>query len=84
MRIEEVKQLTIVPIDSIVIVNNVPKFNVDLSSFDKNINAIQWNDGKGEVEILEYEEENSIRKNIPISSIEEYQYIIDIWENLEN
>lgn len=43
-------RLTIVPDDKVVIVDGEGYFDVDVSSLDANIHAIQWYDTHGEIE----------------------------------
>lgn len=80
MNITYVTQLTIIPCDSTIIVNNHAKFGFDLSHLDKNIHAISWENGFGEIQYISHPETQRFY-NESIESIEEYQSIIDMWEN---
>lgn len=74
----DVKQLTIVPKDSLVIVNGIPKIGIDLSFLDKSIHAVQWKENSGEIE---YESLENGRYNESINSLENFMNVVDLWEN---
>lgn len=68
-------RVTIVPFDSVVIVDGVAKWPLDLS-FMADIHAVQWYDTWGEVERMDVEGRHS---NERIESIAPYQQALDLW-----
>jgi hypothetical protein len=73
-------RLTIVPEDKKVVIDNKFYFGVDLSNIDPSYHAVQWNGNKGEIEV--YENGRPV-ENRPISSLAEFQWVIDLCATLE-
>lgn len=70
-------RVTIVPSDSVVIIDGVAKNPIDLS-FMADIHAVQWYGTWGEVERVGTDYQHS---NERIESIAPYQKAIDLWNN---
>lgn len=70
-----ITQLTVVPEDNIIILNNVPLvFKFEIS--DKNIHAIQFNNGSGHIEFKD-DKENEILTQESVNKLEQY---VALWE----
>ena len=79
------KTFTVIPSDNIVTIDNVAK-PVDCSAVDPTIHAIQWNEEKqkGHIEFIDEDPYDGVMvPNVAITSIEEYQYLIDAWDAYE-
>jgi len=73
-------RVTIVAEDNVVCVEEHCE-TVDCSSLDEEIQAIQWYDGRGEIEYkTDYSEGFPNRKmNFMIVDFSPYQYLVDLW-----
>ena len=74
-------RLTIIPCDSRVVKNGVAH-DVDLSNIHPLIHAIQWHDNWGEIEWKD--ERGRLVRNEEIESIEEYEWVLDLWQAQED
>ena len=70
-------RVTIIPSDSIVIIDGEDRHPLDLS-FMADIHAVQWYDTWGEVE---YQSLDAPARNERITSLDPYQEAIDVWAN---
>jgi hypothetical protein len=68
-------RVTIIPSDSIVIVDRVAKSPLDLS-FMTGIHAVQWYETWGEVELIDAD---GRPRNERIESLNEFQPALDLW-----
>ena len=71
-------RVTIIAEDSVVLVDG-QALTVDLSGLDEEIHAIQWHDGRGEIEYKYDEESMSMRSNFVIVDFSPYQVFLDRW-----
>lgn len=71
-------KVSIIPEDSMVIIDGVAKSGIDLSSIDPSYHAIQWYGDRGEIEV--YDGHTPI-ENRPITSLDEFQFAIDAWNS---
>lgn len=69
---------TIVADDSIVIVEGMPE-TVDLSGLDEDIHAVQWYDGRGEIEYKTDYVDGSRKMNFVIVDFAPFQKFVDLW-----
>ena len=69
-------RLTIIKDDSRVIINGI-NYEIDISALPVGIHAIQWYETQGEIEWKD--ERGRMVRNEEISSITDYQWIIDAW-----
>jgi hypothetical protein len=69
-------RLTIIKDDNFVSIDGVGIFGVDLSQLNQEINAVQWYDSIGNVEIRDINT-NNIISNVTISNIDDFQFAID-------
>ena len=77
-------RLTIVKDDNFVSIDGVGIFGVDLSQLNQEINAVQWYDSIGNVEIRDINT-NNIISNVTISNIDDFQFCItNYYTQLEN
>lgn len=73
-------QLTIIPIDNVVIIDGVAR-TIDCSAMDPAIHAVQWNENSGEVE---FKTIDGIRApNLMIDSLADFEPQVDAWNNWE-
>lgn len=78
------KTLSIIPSDSMVIIDGVAR-QVDCSTIDPIIHAIQWNAKKerGHIEFVDEDPDDGQRAaNESIASIEPYLALIGAWESV--
>ncbi len=68
-------RMTIIPVDSIIIIDGFPTPNVDLSWIPENVHAVQWYDTYGEVELVTSD------PNIDITELGIYEQAIPLWES---
>ena len=71
-------RITVVPTDSRVVINGEGYNDIDLSSIDPSIHAIQWYDTEGEVEIKDAR--GRMIENREITSFDEFASVITLWE----
>jgi hypothetical protein len=69
---------TIVPENGRVIIDGESYDDIDLSSVDSSIHAIQWYDTYGEVEIKDAR--GRMIENREITSFDEFAFVIPLWE----
>lgn len=72
-------RLTIIPADGTVIIDGEAYSKLDLSSIDPTINAVQWFNTQGEVELKDPATGNMTGHRM-ITSIDEFQTAIDSWQ----
>ena len=75
-------RLTIIPTDGTVIIDGKAYSNLDLSSIDTTVNAVQWYDTQGEVELKDPTTGNMTGHRL-ITSVDEFQTAIDLWQAAE-
>lgn len=71
-------RVTIIPPDSVVIIDQIAKSPLDLS-FMAGIHAVQWYETWGEVE---YIDESGHHENVIIDSLEQFKPALDLWESI--
>lgn len=71
-------RVTIIASDSTVYVEGQAE-KVDCSSLDEEIHAIQWYDGRGEIEYKMDYVNNTQRMNFTIVDFSPYQHLVDLW-----
>jgi hypothetical protein len=71
-------RLTIIPADSFVSVNGEGFNDLDLSFMAADIHAVQWYETDGEIE--RKDSRGRIIANEPITSIEQFQQVLDVWQ----
>ena len=69
-------RLTLIRTDGFIAIDGVG-YNVDLSSVDHRIHAVQWYDDQGEIEYAD--SRGRIIENAGITSLDEFQYVISLW-----
>ena len=67
-------RITIIPVDSKIVIDGIVANDVDLSWVPENVHAVQWFDTYGEIELLTRE------PNIDITELGIYSQAIPIWE----
>jgi hypothetical protein len=72
-------KLTIVRSDGLVIKNGKAYGDLDMSSIDPSIHAVQWDDASGQIEFV-VGSDGIKPVNKPITSIDEFQAVIDEWD----
>jgi hypothetical protein len=71
-------RITVIPSDNCVVIDGIGYNEIDLSSLDSSIHAIQWYDTYGEVEIKDAR--GRMIENREIDSFDEYIFVIPLWE----
>ena len=71
-------RITVVPSDKRVTIDGKGYEDINLSSFDPSIHAIQWYDTYGEIEIKD--DRGRIVENRVIDSFEEFAFVVTLWE----
>lgn len=71
-------RLTIIKSDGFVSIDGKGYSEIDLSSLPDDVHAVQWYDDEGEVEIKD--NKGRIVENKPITSIDDYLFVIPLWE----
>lgn len=71
-------RLTIVKNDGYVSIDGEGYLDINLSSLDESINAVQWYDTYGEVEIRD--NRNRIIENREITNIDDYLFVVPLWQ----
>ena len=71
-------KVTIIPSDGFVSIDGYGFSGLDLSGIDQSVHAVQWYDTHGEVEVKD-PITKKIVANTEITSIEQFQVAIDIW-----
>lgn len=70
-------RLTLIRVDGFIVIDGT-KHIVDLSSIDQSIHAIQWYDDQGEIEYAD--SRGRIVENVKITSLDNFQYVISLWQ----
>jgi hypothetical protein len=71
-------RLTIIKNDGYVAIDGEGYLGINLSAIDNNINAIQWYDIYGEVEIKD--NRNRIIENKQLINIDDYLFVVPLWQ----
>ena len=71
-------RVTIIPKDGRVVVDGEGYGDIDLSSIDPIVHAIQWYDTEGEVEIKDAR--GRMVENRVITSFDEFAFVVPLWE----
>ena len=71
-------RVVIIPSDGVVSIDGVSFNNIDLSSINQSIHAVQWYGSDGEVEIKD--ERGRMMENREITSFDEFAFVIPLWE----
>jgi hypothetical protein len=71
-------RLTIIKNDGYVSIDWEGYLDINLSSLDESINAVQWYDTYGEVEIKD--NRNRIIENREITNIDDYLFVVPLWQ----
>ncbi len=70
-------RVTIVPSDFIVCIDGVCRGNIDMSTVNPDVHAVQWYDTYGDVETLDPVTRAPI--NVIIYNLDDYTAVIDQW-----
>lgn len=70
-------RLTLIRTDEFISIDGTG-YKVDLSSIDQNIHAVQWYENYGEIEYAD--SRGRIVENIEITSLDNFQYVISLWQ----
>ena len=76
-------KISVIVKDKTVVIDGEAYSDIDLSTLDEAIHAIQWNCDSGEVELLDIET-GKVCSHIKIDSFESYQFIVDAWQDKKN
>jgi hypothetical protein len=71
-------RLTIIKNDGYVSIDGEGHLGIDLSELDESVNAVQWYDTYGEVEIKD--SRNRIIENKEITNIDDYLFVVSLWQ----
>jgi hypothetical protein len=71
-------RVTIIPHDKLVVINKEGYSNIDLSSIDSSVHAVQWYDTEGEIEIKDAR--GRMIENRAITSFDDFAFVIPLWE----
>jgi hypothetical protein len=71
-------RLSIIKNDGFVSIDNDGYKGIDLSLIDESVNAVQWYDTYGEVEIKD--SRNRIIENREITNIDDYLFVVTLWQ----
>lgn len=71
-------RVTILPADGFVSIDGEGYTNIDLSIINSDIHAIQWYDTEGEIE--RKDSRGRMISNEQITSIEQFQPVLDLWQ----
>lgn len=69
-------RLTLIRTDGFISIDGVG-YNVDLSTIDQTIHALQWYEDQGEIEYAD--SRGRIVENVEITSLDDFQYVISLW-----
>lgn len=69
-------RLTLIRTDGFISIDGVG-YNVDLSTIDQTIHALQWYEDQGEIEYAD--SRGRIVENAEITSLDDFQYVISLW-----
>ena len=71
-------RLTIIKNDGFVSIDGEGYLGIDLTELDESVNAVQWYDTYGEVEIKD--SRNRIIENKEITNIDDYLFVVSLWQ----
>jgi hypothetical protein len=71
-------RVTIIPSDGLVSIDGEGFSDIDLSSIDPSVHAVQWYDTEGEIEVKDTR--GRIVENREITSFEEFDFVVPLWE----
>jgi hypothetical protein len=71
-------KLSIIKNDGYVSIDGESYLGIDLSELDESVNAVQWYDTYGEVEIKD--SRNRIIENKEITNIDDYLFVVTLWQ----
>jgi hypothetical protein len=71
-------RITVIPEDGRVNIDGEGYEDIDLSSIDPSVHAVQWYDTEGEIEVKDTR--GRIIENREITSFEEFDFVIPLWE----
>ena len=74
-------RLTLIRSDGFIAIDGVG-YIVDLSTIDPTIHAVQWYDDQGEIEYVD--SRGRIVENVNITSIDDFQHVISLWQDKNN
>lgn len=72
-------RVTIIPADSVVVVDGVTVDGVLLEGISAEVHAVQWYGTWGDVEICD-PETHAILENRRINSFDEYAFVLPLWQ----
>lgn len=70
-------RLTLIRADGFIAIDGV-SYIVDLSTIDPTIHAVQWYEDQGEIEYAD--SRGRIVENVNITSIDNFQQVISLWQ----
>lgn len=73
-------RVTIIPLDSIVTIDGESFNDIDMSSIDESVHAVQWYGNHGEVEIKD-PVTNKMIQNIPIDNLSDFDNVISQFQS---
>jgi len=71
-------RLSIIKNDGFVSIDGEGYLGIDLTELDESVNAVQWYDTYGEVEIKD--SRNRIIENKEITNIDDYLFVVSLWQ----
>ena len=71
-------RLSIIKNDGFVSIDGEGYLGIDLTELDESVNAVQWYDTYGEVEIKD--SRNRIIENKKITNIDDYLFVVSLWQ----
>lgn len=71
-------RVTIIPQDGLVSIDGIGYGELDLSTIDTSIHAVQWYETEGELEIKDAR--GRIIENREITSFDEFAFVVPLWE----
>jgi hypothetical protein len=71
-------RLTIIKNDGYVAIDGEGYLGINLLSLDESVNAVQWYDTYGEVEIRD--NRSRIIENKEVTNIDEYLFVVPLWQ----
>ena len=74
-------RVTIVPVDTVCVVDGVPMTSVDMSSLPTNLHAMQWYGTWGEEEYMNRETRH-MEPNVRITSLDAYTAVFASYQEL--
>jgi hypothetical protein len=75
-------RLSVIPDDNTVCIDGLCKRGIDMSSIAPNVHAFQWYETWGDLEIVN--SETGKPENIKVHSLDDFQDVINQWENMNS